>query len=271
VVKVLVLGSTGMLGNAVAKHFLNLPSFKTYVTHRSGIKLTSDSLYFDATVNNLQDLPSVDYIINCIGMIKPFVDDNLSDTIYLNSLFPRKLAEYCDKTETKLIHITTDCVFSGQRGNYHESDLHDALDKYGKSKSLGEPDNCMILRTSIIGKEIHKDASLVSWAISQKGKNINGYINHFWNGVTTAQYAKCCEFIINNNLYEAGTRHIFSNPVTKYDLLQMISETLDLNLKISKFKTKQKCDRTLNTNFNLNEKLNIPPLSTQIKELNNGQ
>tara|TARA_R110002020_G_scaffold123525_2_gene280137 strand:+ start:14636 stop:15448 length:813 start_codon:yes stop_codon:yes gene_type:complete len=269
-VKVLILGSTGMLGNAVAKYFLSLPNFKTYITHRSKLKLNSDSLHFDALTDDLENLPDVDYIINCIGVIKPFMVNKLSDSIYLNSIFPRKLANHCQETHTRLIHITTDCVFSGQEGSYSEDSLHDALDEYGKSKSLGEPDNCMVLRTSIIGKEIHKDASLIAWAVSQKGNNVNGYTNHLWNGITTIQYAKCCESIINKNLYQIGIRHIFSNFITKYDLLQLISKTLDLDLKVSKFETVQKCDRTLSTTFGLNKELNIPPLSTQIEELNNG-
>lgn len=267
-VKVLVLGSTGMLGNAVASHFLNSNDFETYITHRGDLKLDEKSIFFDAYQPSFDSLPNVDYIINCIGVIKPFMSKSMVKSIYLNSMFPRELADYCKKKQTKLIHISTDCVYSGAKGSYTEEDAHDCLEAYGKTKSLGEPENCMVLRTSIIGKEIHKDASFIAWAISQRGKTVNGYTNHFWNGMTTRQYAKCCEIIIKNNLYINGLRHIHSpTTVTKRDMLTIVSDVFELDLEVIGHETPQSCDRSMMSGFELSSKLDIPEIEYQIKDL----
>ena len=271
-VKVLILGSTGMLGNAVARHFQHLrlqnPDYEVYMTHRGDIRLQDNSYYFDATNPSFANLPEVDYILNCIGIIKPFMKENIEKSIYINSIFPRKLSNYYKNTKTKVIHITTDCVYSGMDGGYKETDLHDCTDDYGKSKSLGEPiEDCMVLRTSIIGKEIHKNASLISWAISQKNKTVKGFTNHFWNGVTTKEYARVCQNIIENDLYSTGLRHIYSNSVNKYELLKLISDSFELNLNIEPYETEIKCDRTLNTEYELCKVLKIKNLKEQLEDI----
>ena len=271
--KILILGSTGMLGNAVAKHFLSLDNFDTYLTYRSeevAFGPKGKRIKFDALIDSLEELPSdFDYVINCIGIIKPFMATNLINSILINSVFPRKLANWCSEKDIKMFHITTDCVYSGYKGKYIEEDLHDALDDYGKSKSLGEPINdCMVLRTSIIGEEIHKDASLIAWAKKQKGQTVNGFTNHFWNGVTTNQYAKCCEKIINENLYEKGLFHIFaSDIVSKFDMMTYFNEAFDLNLKINPFEANPSCDRSLSTTKDLCKKLDIPTVKQMIEEI----
>jgi dTDP-4-dehydrorhamnose reductase len=266
--KILILGSTGMLGNAVAKYFSQNTNHKIYLTHRNDlVKLDINSILFDPTIDDLQILPEVDYVINCIGVIKPFAEKNVKNTITLNSLFPRLLADYCQINKQKLIHVTTDCVYSGNDGNYDEKSLHDCTDIYGKTKSLGEPGNCMVLRTSIIGDEIHNNASLIAWVKSNKNGTVNGYENHIWNGVTTEQYAKICEEIIDNNLYREDLFHVFSNVVTKYDLLHMINKHYDLNIKINKVNDKYTIKRSLSTVKKLNNVLNIPSLDKQIESI----
>jgi dTDP-4-dehydrorhamnose reductase len=214
-------------------------------------------------------LPHCDYIINCIGVIKPFMKDSQKNAIKLNCLFPMILSEYCEKNGCKLIHITTDCVFSGKDGGYTEDSIHDALDDYGKSKSLGEScqDKSMVIRTSIIGEEVHKQASLIAWVQSQKGKEVNGYTNHLWNGVTTKQYAKICSDIIDNDLYEEGLFHVFSNPINKLDLVNCISDRFELGITVNPFEAPESCDRTMNTIKDLCGKLNIPSIEQQIKEI----
>jgi dTDP-4-dehydrorhamnose reductase/intein/homing endonuclease len=159
------------------------------------------------------------------------------------------------------------CVFSGSVGKYVESDLHDALDAYGKSKSLGETKECMVIRTSILGEEIHKNASLVAWAKSQAGKNVSGFTNHIWNGITTKQFANCCHQIIEKDLYEAGLHHVFSNDVTKFELLSMIDARFGLNLTIASVEAGQRCDRTMRTNKTLMSRLTVPSISDQIKDM----
>lgn len=267
--KITILGSTGMLGNAVGKYFINkYGEDDIFLTYRNkDVSYGKNTYFFDPLVRSLDSIPYMDYVINCIGKIKPFMMKNPQDSIYINSIFPRKLADECKLRGSKLIHITTDCVFSGKTGNYNENSLHDATDEYGKSKSLGEPSNCMVIRTSIIGEEIHKNASLISWAKSQKGKEINGFTNHLWNGITTNQYAKVCDTIINNNLYQESLFHVHSNIVTKYELMTYLNEKFNLSLTIKAVDAPEAIDRTMSTIKDLNAKLNIPTIKQQISEL----
>lgn len=267
--KILILGGTGMLGNAVGKYFQQL-SYDITLTYR-----TEKAIYgpekqwklFDPLYNkNLNFLSEYDYIINCIGIIKPFMKFSITDAIFINSILPHKLAEH----SPKLLHITTDCCFSGKKGNYSENDLHDALDDYGKSKSLGEPVNdCMVIRTSIIGEEIHKNASLIAWAKTQKDKEVNGFTHHKWNGITTNYYAKICHKIIENDLYQKGLFHVFAKDiVTKYDMMTYFNEKFDLNMKIKAVDNiTEPCDRSLSTTKDLCQKLEIPTVQQMINEI----
>lgn len=276
--KVLVLGCTGMLGSAVTKRMIDC-GYETAITCRPGqFKLACSTfpkariMSFDAVTMSIRNYPldQFDYVINCIGIIKPFVEKvGAANTILINSVFPYQLADWCYANDTKLIHITTDCVFSGKRGCYTEEDVHDIIDVYGRSKSMGEPTgNAMVIRTSIIGEEVHNNASLVEWAKSMKGKSVNGFTNHFWNGVTTKQYARICERIIEQNLYSHGLFHAFSpRPVTKRGLLMLLSDRFELGLDVVMAEAKDRVDRTLSTTKDLNEKLEIPALSYQISDM----
>lgn len=259
-----------MLGNAVVRHFTNQNNYNITATFRTdGLDIPCNKIKFDALGDPLDTLPNdYDYVLNCIGIIKPFMAADIAAAIKINSLFPHELAKWCSKNQTKLFHITTDCVYSGQKGKYTESDLHDALDDYGKSKSLGEcPANAMVLRTSIIGEEIHKDASLIAWAKSQKGKTVSGFSTHIWNGVTTGHYAKICDTIITENLYEHGLFHVFAKAdVTKLEMMHMFNDKFNLNLTIEE-KQPTPCDRSLRTEKELNSKLNIPTVNQMIEEM----
>lgn len=266
--KVIILGGTGMLGSMVLKYFVSTQAYEVSASVRSTKFKPSNSFLFDADFNSVTGLPSADFYINALGVIKPFMLKNLKKSIYINSIFPRELADECEKRGAKLIHITTDCVFSGMGGNYDESCLHDATDEYGKSKSLGESENCMVLRTSIIGPEIHNNVSLISWVQAQGGKKINGFTNHFWNGVTTLQYAKICDKIISDNLYKNDLYHICSpNSVSKFQLVSMIDARYKVGAIIKPIKASTEVDRTLSTKKDLCMKLNIPEIKNQIIQL----
>lgn len=266
-VKVVILGSTGMLGNAVAKVFDDTDYIvkKSYRKHEFA-KDTS-MFFFDAMTSSVEDIPECDYLINCIGIIKPYMSKDIVSSVYINSIFPHKLAKWCKSNNTKMIHITTDCVFSGISGFYVEDSQHDCLDEYGKSKSIGEPKNCMVLRTSIIGEEVHSYSSLISWVKTQNNKEIFGYTNHLWNGMTTKQYGKCCLKIIQEELYEDNLFHLHSDDISKYDLVSLICDRFDLNIKINKKVVKSSCNRTLRTKKELNDILKIPNIKKQIQEL----
>lgn len=267
--KVLILGSTGMLGNAVTKYFLESGRYETVTTYRDSKVAFPGGVVFDAVRDPLERLPSgCAYVINCIGIIKPFMAQDPAAAIRLNALFPWMLAQWCETHGMKLIHITTDCVYSGRKGKYVESDLHDALDSYGKTKSLGEcPEKAMVLRTSIIGEEIHKNASLISWAKSQKGKTVGGYATHLWNGVTTNEYARICDTIIQEGLYQKGLFHIFAkDDVSKLQMLHYFNQKFGLNLTIKEEKP-QPIDRTLRTQMGLCAKLQIPTVWEMIERM----
>jgi len=265
--KIVILGATGMLGSTVSEYFNKHTAHNIISSYRTDdiIKI-GNKFYFDALKSSLDDIPECDYLINCIGIIKPFMNINKINSIYVNSIFPHQLSKHCQEKNIKLIHITTDCVFSGKLGKYDEQSPHDCEDDYGKSKSLGEPSDCMVLRTSIIGEEIHKNASLIEWVKKNKNKQINGFTNHFWNGVTTKHYAEICSKIIDNNLYETDLFHVHSNVVDKNQLLQMINKKFDLNINVVPMKTSV-VDRTLKSNKKLVDKIHVKSIQQQIDEL----
>lgn len=268
--KILILGSTGMLGSAVGNHFENT-NHTTFLTFRNkDVAYGKRQIFFSTSMPFAMLKPhKYDYVINCIGTIKPFMNANPRAARFINSVFPWDLAEWCNKEQSKLIHITTDCVYSGNilpNLAYKESNPHDALDDYGKSKSLGEPiDDCMVIRTSIIGEEIHKNASLVEWAKSQKGKEVKGFTNHFWNGITTKTYAVVVQQIIEQELWQKGLFHVYSsNIVNKLQMVQTFDKKFNLNLKIIPFEPQNGCNRALASEKDLVGKLNIPTVEDQI-------
>lgn len=268
--KILILGGTGMLGNAVVSHFADNDNYDVTTTYRTeSVAPAGKTIRFDVLSDSLESLPrDFDYVINCIGIIKPFMAADPVAAIKINALFPWQLAAWCSDCRSRLIHITTDCVFSGKKGKYVESDLHDALDDYGKSKSLGEcTSEAMVLRTSIIGEEIHKNASLIAWAKSQRGRSINGFSTHFWNGITTKEYAKACDKIISNDWYEKGLFHIFAeDDVTKLQMMEYFNEKFALDLTIIE-KKPDPVDRTMRTEKELCSKLEIPTVEQMIREI----
>ena len=187
--------------------------------------------------------------------------------IQINTLFPHKLQEISNKYNYKFIHITTDCVFDGLKGNYIETDIHNESSIYGVSKSLGEPDDACIIRTSIIGEELLNKKSLLEWVISQKDKTIQGYTNYLWNGITCLTLAKMIKQIIETDSFWKGVRHIHSpNIVSKCDLCCYINQIYNLNININKFETQQPCNKSLTSLYKNN--FNIDDIKSQILELN---
>ena len=175
------------------------------------------------------------------------------------------LADLCQQYNIKLIHPTTDCVYTGEKGNYNENDPYDVGDVYGMSKALGEPKNCTVIRTSIIGEEIGQSRSLIEWIKSNKGGEINGFDDHIWNGVTCLQFAKICQEMINKNIFWEGIKHVHSNSVNKYELLNIVNDVYELGIKINKVKSAKSIDRSISSIYSL--PLTIPSLEVQIQEM----
>ena len=266
--KILILGSSGMLGKYVTTFFKKNYT-NVFTVNRSDFQIDTDTN--SKSINDLLvkfNINKDDVIINCIGLIKPQVDKyGITLSIIVNSLFPNLLANECFKIGAKMIHITTDCVFSGKKGNYTENDIHDISDTYGRTKSLGEPSNCTVIRTSIIGEEINQKRSLIEWIKSNADKEINGFEDHLWNGLTCLQVSKVIDDIIKNNKYWTGIRHIHSNSVNKYELLNIINDVYNLNIKINKKQSGVFCDRTMLSIYE--NTFNIPNLRQQIEEMKN--
>lgn len=223
--RVFVFGANGMLG-----HYVVNTLQKEYTV----IPVTRD--IFDAMKDDvsvfLQNISSKDVVINCIGAI-PQNQPNPREYIQLNTLFPLQLEQVMKHKGFQFIHITTDCVFDGKKGGYTESDEHTAKDIYGTTKSLGEPKDACVIRTSIIGEELTRKKSLLEWVRSNKGGTISGYTNHLWNGVTCLTLSEIILEIIQKNLYWKGLRHIHSpDSITKYELCKYINDVYDLRITI---------------------------------------
>ena len=244
--RVLVLGASGMLGSTLFRAFSRSPDFVTF----GSIREASAKRYF---VPELHDflIPNVylngesglltafavakpDVVINCIGIIKqlPNANDHL-DSLAINAMLPHRVAKYCDATGARLVHFSTDCVFSGKRGYYTEEDFPDAYDLYGRTKLLGEVSykNTITLRTSIIGHELNRSKSLVDWFLSQPGE-IKGFTKAVFSGLPTIEVARVVkEFVIPNSDLN-GLYHLSVDPINKYDLLNLVATTYDKHIKI---------------------------------------
>lgn len=260
---ILVVGANGMLGYAATEYF-SREGYNVKALTRKEFDIAKDSME-----NFGAFLERVEVVINCAGIIKPMVAQNsIEDILRVNSIFPRNLAKICSKKNILCFHITTDCVYSGKKGNYTEDDYFDAEDVYGVTKNAGEISDCMVLRTSIIGEEKGQSRSLLEWARGQKDKEVNAFINHYWNGITTIQFAKIVKKIMNNNLYQKGIFHVHSpNTVTKFELLSMINKVYKLKLKIKPIEHEIYCDRTLKSIKSLCNKLATNSIEQQIKEM----
>ena len=242
--KIILFGSTGMLGRYV---YLNLKNgYNVICIKREQFDIENDE-WSKLQYLLCDNLKENDIIINCAGIIPQKIkNDNFKTYIRVNTLFPHKLNEISQKIRCRFIHITTDCVFDGSKGNYSVNDIHTAKDIYGISKSQGEPEEATIIRTSIIGEELYGKKSLIEWVKSRENCTINGYTNHYWNGVTCFELAKYINNIINKNVFWSGVRHIFSpNIVTKYDLCCYINEIYNLNIEVLPIQTDLQKNMTL--------------------------
>jgi dTDP-4-dehydrorhamnose reductase len=269
---IILFGSTGMLGKYVYKYLL-LNGYNIICINRNEYDASCDSfekLYtLLCTISKIHG-PTV--IINCIGQIPH--SGAVDDLIYfnINSRFPKYLSliaqriKYNTQFNTHLIHITTDCVFSGQDGNYDEKSIKDEIGIYGMSKLFGENIDATIIRTSIIG-ENDKGYSLLEWLRKNSNGQVNGYINHYWNGVTCLELAKIIHETISNNIFRKEIKHFYSNIVSKHELLELINEIYNLNVNIKPCADKQMINRTLNSLYT-KERKNLREQILEMKHFN---
>ena len=245
--RILILGASGMLGNAVFRYFSELPDIKTFGTLRSAkaLEFFDESLHSylltSVDVENFDSLALVfaqvkpTVVINCIGLVKQLAAAN--DPLYalpINAMLPHRLARLCAMIDARLIHISTDCVFSGLRGSYGEGDFADANDLYGRSKYLGEvvtAPHVVTLRTSIIGHELSSNHGLVNWFLAQQDA-VHGFTKAIFSGVPTVELARViAEFVLPNPSLQ-GLYQVASAPISKYELLHLLAAEYQKSINI---------------------------------------
>jgi dTDP-4-dehydrorhamnose reductase len=242
-----VLGAAGMLGHQLARRlgrrhevFGTVRSFD----HAAVRTVLSDACErvidgVDATepesVEKALATARPDIVLNAIGVIKQVrAAEDPTATIEINALFPHRLANLCRESGTRLLHFSTDCVFSGEGGNYTEADAPDATDLYGRSKLLGEVEGpgCLTLRTSILGRDLVKDVGLLEWFLSNRGGSVRGFRRAVFSGFPTVELARIVEWIIAEHPGLEGVYHVASPPIDKYDLLVRIRDAMELDIEI---------------------------------------
>ncbi len=266
--KILVLGAAGMAGHVIYTYLKELGKYEVIGTTNNN---NLEGVSYKMNIFNKEEVESIisivkpDIIINCIGMLIRTSKTNPDQTIYGNAYFPYILKDLAEKNNAKLIHISTDCVFSGKTGGYTENSFKDSTDVYGLSKNLGEiiDDKNLTIRTSIIGPELKRNGEgLFHWFMQQEGI-VNGFKSNFWSGVTTLELAKFIDWIVDCPF--VGLVHLTNNEaISKYDLLHIFNEIYDKNLNIV-----DKKDYAANKSFvNTNDKITflVPSYKQMLKE-----
>lgn len=258
--KVMVLGVSGMLGNAVYRVLSANPGLNVFGTARSESArhyfspALVEKLVFGVDVESQDSLIKAfgkiqpDIVVNCVGLVKQLADANDPlMAVPINTLLPHRLAALCLASGARLIHISTDCVFSGAKGGYVESDFPDAYDLYGRSKLLGEVDypHAITLRTSIIGKELSGHRSLVGWFLAQEGK-VKGFTRAIFSGLPTMELARVINDYVLPHPELHGLYHVSAKPINKYDLLSLIADVYRKDIEINP-SDELSIDRSLNS------------------------
>ena len=237
--RVMVLGVTGMLGNAVFRVLSTNPDLSVFGTARSEgsrrffSEALAERIVLGVDVESQDSLIKAfgsirpDVVINCVGLVKQLADANDPlQAVPINTLLPHRLAALCQAVGARLVHISTDCVFSGEKGGYLESDFPDAYDLYGRSKLLGEVDypHAITLRTSIIGRELTGHRSLVGWFLAQQG-TVQGFTGAIFSGLPTMELARVINEYVLPRTDLHGLYHVAAKPINKYDLLKLVAKT----------------------------------------------
>ena len=264
--KIAVLGAAGMLGHRI---YAELAShFPTWALVRQDFEAYQDLGLFDLknfiggcdaedrfSLERHLDQLRPTHIVNCVGLTTRKIDPRQNHRVVLvNAWLPHNLQSWCARNGAHLIHFSTDCVFSGSKGNYRESDFPDAQDLYGISKHLGEVsgNRALTLRGSIIGREIRHQTELVEWFLTQRGLTAKGYINVRYSGVTTNYMASLVRHILDQRPNLEGLYHVSAPPLSKFDLLSQINRELDLRVKLIP-ESSYRSDKTLNSDRLYNE------------------
>ncbi|MDC1287116.1 SDR family oxidoreductase [Gammaproteobacteria bacterium] len=245
--RILVIGISGMLGSAVFKLFAEHGGYELTGTIRSESTKQYFPVEWQQNINagiDILDEDSLtrvvgsvkpDVVINCVGLIKQLATANDPLIVLpVNSMYPHRLAAICESSGARLIHISTDCVFDGSKGNYVESDRSDATDLYGKSKYIGEVNDkpgAITLRTSIIGHELSSRDALIEWFLSQNG-SINGFTRAIFSGLPTVELARVMMDYVIPRAELHGLYHVSAAPISKFDLLSLVANIYGKKIEI---------------------------------------
>lgn len=256
--RILVLGANGMLGNAILRVISQKKNWLVYGTVRNikstfcikalNVKIIHGvfaDLHDSLMEAFLKSQPNI--VVNCVGLVKQHANaENPLDAIPINGILPHRLAAMCELIGARLIHISTDCVFSGGKGNYSETDLADAQDLYGRSKLIGEVSNSstITLRTSIIGHAAINTYGLIDWFLQEKSV-VKGYTKAIFSGLPTNELARVIRDFVIPNKHIHGIYHVASSPISKHDLLVLVNKIYSKGLKIQPDDT-VRINRTLN-------------------------
>lgn len=292
---VVIIAPTGMLGSAVyaqlkdryklilvlrdLKKLEYLDKYYGGISMHQSVIIDSEGIYQDylngfhtaaispSVKKLLDEIGLVDAVINCAGITNRYSAQKPLEAMFVNGALPHIFSYHYG---SKLIHITTDCVYDGIKGApYNEMSPPNPTDIYGMSKLLGEPkQHSLVFRTSIIGPEISGFVSLLEWVKQQEGKTIKGFTNHLWNGITTKEFGNICDKIISNrDAYpESGLFHIFSNDVTKYEMVTKLKEKYGVNIKIEPTESNS-IDRRLSSKYDICQKLKIHSFDKMLNEI----
>lgn len=248
-----------MLGHQVLRHLGH--RHEAYVTLRQDASSYASfglfdpaRTYYGVDARSPQKLLEVvaacrpDAVVNAIGIVKQRAEANAAiQSLEINALLPHRLATICQVAGARMVHISTDCVFSGRRGRYVEADVPDAEDLYGRTKHLGEAqgENCLTLRTSIIGRELTRKSGLLEWFLAQRSR-VRGYTKAVFSGFTTLEAARIIENVLTHPVPLSGLYHVSSEPISKFRLLTMLRDALKLSIEIEPYDGFQ-CDRSLDS------------------------
>jgi len=258
--KVLVLGGAGMLGHRL--YATLRAQYETVVTFRRPAS-DYDALGFferrdildridalsDDDLKRSLDTARPDAVVNCVGVIKQLreAEDPIT-AISVNALLPHRLAGLCAAAGVRMVHVSTDCVFSGRKGRYTEADTPDPVDRYGRSKLLGEVDapGTVTLRTSMIGREIRTRSGLVEWFIANRAGRVKGFERAIYTGFTTAALSRVIAEVLERHADLTGVWHVSSEPIDKCSLLRMVNDAMGLGVRVDPDR-EYSCDRSLDS------------------------
>lgn len=253
--KIILIGSSGMLGHVLSK-LLKLKKKNVIEILRKKKSIKSKNIYYFKNFENpklfelIKDLNPT-HVINCAGVINHRITKkNLNEVFYINSIFPATLSLMANKLNYRFIHISTDCVFDGKRGNYTEKDKTNGSDYYARSKILGEyiTNKSTVIRTSIIGHELSRKLGLLEWLLSSKNK-VKGFQNVFFSGLTTLELSKVIyNYFIMKNLFKGKIVHVGGKKINKYNLIKLIVKLYKKELIIHSHNSK-KIDKSLNSTY----------------------